>query len=138
MWSSNVLEKMMTSSMYTRHVFHFYRIRIRSKALWKQAGALIRPNGIRVHLKGSAWHTNAVLDLSSSRFRIFQYPEYGSNVVKYCEFPRSRYIHPFAAVDRYPSWSLSTTCCNQYKTTTFRPPLVRTGLGWSIPTWLVR
>lgn len=88
MWSSMFLYNMITSSKYTKHVFHFYFVSMMSSARWKHSGAFLRPKGIRVHSKVFAWHKNAILDISCSPIFICKYMEFASGVVKYCSSPR--------------------------------------------------
>ena len=99
---------------------------------------MVRPNVMRVHWKVPMWHTNAVficlLRVFAPASTQYTHPTLWSIV----RLPGSSYIHSFAAMDNCPSWSLSSTCGNKYRTATFRLSFVRTGLGWTIPTWLVR
>lgn len=49
MWSSSVLEKMITSFGYTRNVFHLNRVKTMSSARWKHAGTFNYLNCIRMN-----------------------------------------------------------------------------------------
>ena len=88
MCSSTDLENMIMSSMYTRQVFHLERERMTSRPGWKVAGALVRPNGMRVYWNCPAWQTNAVFPRSSFGTSICQYQLNASSVVKMRASPR--------------------------------------------------
>lgn len=49
----------MTSSRYTKQEFHLYGARMTSKARWKEAEALVKPNGIRLNWNKSSFEQNA-------------------------------------------------------------------------------
>eukprot|EP00171_Calliarthron_tuberculosum_P002062 IDg2062t1 len=60
MGSSELLEKTITSSRYTKHVFHRNPARRISSVLWKIAGALQSPKGMRLNWYVPECDVNAV------------------------------------------------------------------------------
>lgn len=55
-----VLEKTITSSRYTRQIFHLNTARIISNSLWKVTGAFVSPNWMRLNSNKIWWHVKAV------------------------------------------------------------------------------
>lgn len=115
---------MITTSMYTKLVFHLICVDILSGVCGIAAGATVNPSAICLNYKDQAWHTKVFLGRSSFCMFISRYWAYASSILKTWPRQVNQRTHLFFELDKYLSGILYLACQSRCRSATHSPSLV--------------